>query len=41
VHQRIAWTPRPDGSVRQWWQRSDDGGTTWHTVFDGRYVRAK
>jgi hypothetical protein len=38
---RIAWTPQADGSVRQWWQRSEDGGKTWATVFDGRYVRAK
>ena len=38
---RIAWSPRADGSVRQLWERSEDGGTTWATVFDGRYVRVK
>jgi hypothetical protein len=38
---RIAWAPRADGSVRQLWERSEDGGTTWATVFDGRYVRVK
>ena len=38
---RIAWTPQADGSVRQLWERSEDGGKTWSTVFDGRYVRAK
>ena len=37
-HQRIAWTPLPDGSVRQLWESSDDG-LAWRTVFDGRYVR--
>ena len=41
VHQRISWVPQPDGSVRQHWQRSDDAGATWTTVFDGRYVRAR
>jgi hypothetical protein len=35
---RITWTPGPDGSVRQHWQQSQDGGDTWETVFDGRYV---
>ncbi|HYE69919.1 MAG TPA: hypothetical protein VD932_00160 [Aquabacterium sp.] len=38
---RIAWTPQADGSVRQLWERSEDGGKTWATVFDGRYVRVK
>jgi hypothetical protein len=37
-HQRIAWTPLSDGSVRQLWEMSDDGAI-WRTVFDGRYVR--
>ena len=41
VRQRISWMPQPDGSVRQHWQRSDDAGVTWITVFDGRYVRAR
>lgn len=41
VIDRISWTPQPDGSVRQWWQRSEDEGTTWSAVFDGRYVRAR
>jgi len=35
--QRITWTPNPDGTVRQHWQQSGDGGTTWTTVFDGLY----
>jgi hypothetical protein len=40
VTDRITFTPRPDGSVRQWWQASRDGGTTWTTVFDGVYRRS-
>lgn len=34
--QRITWTPRADGSVRQHWETSDDG-RTWSTAFDGIY----
>ena len=40
VQQRITWTPAADGSVRQLWESSADGGTTWTVLFDGRYVRA-
>jgi len=36
---RITWTPNADGSVRQHWQMSKDGGETWTTVFDGLYVK--
>lgn len=36
---RITWTASADGSVRQHWENSSDGGTTWTTSFDGRYVR--
>jgi hypothetical protein len=36
----IAWTPNPDGSVRQHWRVSTDGGKTWMTLFDGKYVRS-
>ncbi len=36
----IAWTKLPDGSVRQHWRGSKDGGATWLTVFDGKYVRS-
>jgi hypothetical protein len=35
----ITWTPQPDGSVRQHWRVSADGGKTWTTSFDGKYVR--
>ena len=37
--QRITWTPNADGSVRQHWESSSDGGGTWTTVFDGLYRR--
>ncbi len=36
---RVTWTPNADGSVRQHWQSSQDGGTSWSTAFDGKYVR--
>lgn len=36
----ITWTPNADGSVRQHWRASKDGGKTWTTAFDGRYVRS-
>ena len=40
VIDRITFTPRPDGSARQWWQVSRDGGKTWSTSFDGIYRKA-
>jgi hypothetical protein len=39
--QRVTWTPEADGTVRQLWESTSDGGKTWTTVFDGRYTRAK
>jgi hypothetical protein len=36
---RITWTPNPDGTVRQLWERSADGGATWSVLFDGLYTR--
>lgn len=39
--ERIAWTPLPDGRVRQLWDHSKDGGVTWSVVFDGYYRRVK
>lgn len=35
----IAWSRNADGSVRQLWRVSADGGATWTTAFDGKYVR--
>ena len=36
---RITWSPEDDGTVRQLWEMSDDGGETWDVAFDGRYVK--
>ncbi len=36
----ITWTANADGSVRQHWRTSADGGKTWQTSFDGKYVRS-
>ena len=37
---RIRFTRNADGTVRQQWDSSTDGGKTWKTVFDGKYVRS-
>lgn len=37
---RVTWTPNPDGSVRQFWETSNDGGETWTVAFDGLYTKA-
>ena len=37
----ITWTPNAAGTVRQHWRVSADGGKTWTTSFDGKYVRSK
>jgi hypothetical protein len=36
----IRWSRNEDGSVRQLWRASKDGGKTWTVAFDGRYVRS-
>jgi hypothetical protein len=36
---RITWTDNEDGTVRQHWERTTDGGKTWSNVFDGLYKR--
>lgn len=36
---RGSWTPNADGTVRQHFEISADGGRSWTTWFDGRYVR--
>lgn len=36
---RITWTPNEDGTVRQLWEASKDGGATWSVLFDGLYTR--
>ena len=35
----IAWSRNADGTVRQHWRVSADGGATWTTAFDGKYVK--
>lgn len=37
VVEKITWTPNSDGTVRQHWEQSADGGKTWMTAFDGLY----
>jgi hypothetical protein len=37
--QRIVWTPKPDGSVVQRWDTSDDDGMSWQISFVGIYRR--
>ena len=39
THDRITWEPLGGGDVRQLWEQSSDGGTSWTVVFDGRYTR--
>lgn len=39
--ERITWTPNADGTVRQHWEQSADGGRSWTTAFDGLYRRRK
>lgn len=36
---RMTFTPNADGSVRQVWESSGDGGATWSVAFDGTYRR--
>ena len=39
VVNKVTWTPREDGSVRQLWEQSNDRGENWTVVFDGLYTR--
>lgn len=40
VLHEISWEPREDGTVRQHWRASRDGGATWQDLFDGIYQRS-
>lgn len=40
VVNEVRWTRNDDGSVRQHWRTTKDGGKTWETAFDGKYVRS-
>ncbi len=37
TYNRIIWTDLKDGSVRQEWEQSENGGDTWKKIFDGHY----
>lgn len=39
VMHKITWHPLEGGDVRQHWQASRDGGTTWKDLFNGTYKR--
>lgn len=39
VKSRLTFTQNEDGSVRQFFENSNDGGTTWTPGFDGHYVK--
>jgi len=40
IDNRLEFSKNADGSVRQLWRQSRDGGKTWSVAFDGKYVRA-
>lgn len=39
IEHKLTFSQNEDGSVRQHWEQSTDGGETWKTVWDGHYVR--
>lgn len=41
LRHRLSFRANPDGTVRQLWETSSDGGTTWATSFDGLYTKLK
>jgi hypothetical protein len=41
LEHEISWEPLDDGSVRQVWRMSSDGGSTWKNAFVGLYTRKK
>ena len=38
---RVTWTPNPDGTVRQFWESTSDGGKTFTVAFDGLYRKKR
>jgi hypothetical protein len=38
---RLSFRGTPDGTVRQLWESSSDGGKSWAVVFDGLYAKRK
>ena len=41
VLHELAFSANPDGTVRQHWQVSADGGKTWTVTWDGLYVKKR
>jgi hypothetical protein len=41
LRHRLSFHANADGSVRQFWETSSDGGVTWATSFDGQYTKHK
>lgn len=41
IMHRITWTPIATGGLRQVWESSTDGGTTWSVGFDGTYSKKR
>jgi hypothetical protein len=41
VLDKITWYNNDDGTVRQVWEKSKDGGATWNAVFNGLYEKKK
>lgn len=39
LRHRLSFHPEADGTVRQLWEVSSDGGATWTTNFDGVYTK--
>jgi len=39
VLNKITWTPKQNGDVKQHWQTSKNQGEVWQTVFDGLYSK--
>lgn len=39
VLERITWYNNDDGTVRQVWEKSKDGGESWNAAFDGLYTK--
>lgn len=39
IKHKLTFSQNDDGSVRQLWDQSSDGGETWQTVWDGHYVK--
>ena len=35
---RVTWSREAEGAVRQYWETSSDGGTSWTVAFDGLYT---